>query len=173
MGWLFARGTDAPDLTRVRDLSRYPELRWLDKYHLVPPITLALVLLAIGGLGLLIWGFFVSTVLLWHATYCINSVAHRLGKVRYATPDGSRNNWVLALLTLGEGWHNNHHHYMASTRQGFFWWELDISSWGLRLLALSGLVWDLREVPRRIRDSGRVDGGDRAERSDLISQPSS
>ena len=92
----------------------------------------------------LVWGFVISTVILYHATFAINSLSHLLGRRRYATDDESRNNFVLALITLGEGWHNNHHHYQSSANQGFFWWEIDISYYILRLLSLFGLVWDLR-----------------------------
>jgi len=105
---------------------------------------------AFGGISGLLWGFAISTVALWHATYAINSVAHVWGTRRYATPDTSRNNAILALLTLGEGWHNNHHHYCASARQGFFWWEIDISYYLLRGLQALGLVWDVREPPARM-----------------------
>ncbi len=110
---------------------------------------------AVGGLSTLVWGFCVSTTLLWHATYTINSLAHRWGSQRYDTGDDSRNNWLLALLTLGEGWHNNHHHYMASTRQGFFWWEIDVTYYVLRGLQALGVVWDIREPPARVLQPDR------------------
>ena len=112
---------------------------WLNRWHVVPPIVLAAACFAIGGFSGLLWGFGISTVLLWHATYSINSLAHRWGTRRYDTPDTSRNNLLLGLLTLGEGWHNNHHHYCASARQGFFWWEIDVSYYLLRALAAVGL----------------------------------
>ena len=114
------------DIEKVPDLARYPELRWLNTWHLVPAVTLA-VLFLIGGIPGLIWGFFVSTVLCWHATFIINSLTHMFGRRRYMTRDDSRNSLILALITLGEGWHNNHHYYQSSTRQGFFWWEIDLS----------------------------------------------
>jgi len=156
IGWLLGRRTDTADETGVRDLTAVPELRWIEKHWLIFPVALAVVLAAVGGLGLLVWGFFVSTTLLWHGTYAINSLAHRFGRVRYATGDSSRNNWILALLTLGEGWHNNHHHYMSAARQGFYWWEIDITYYVLRLLQWLGLIWDVREVPPRIRASKHV-----------------
>ena len=109
---------------------------------------------------MLVWGFFISTVVLYHATYTINSLAHRFGSRRYATRDDSRNNAWLALITLGEGWHNNHHYFPAAARQGFFWWELDLSFIGLRALALLGIVSDLREVPTHVR-AGMRSGGAR------------
>ena len=113
------------------------------------PLALALGCYAVDGFAGLVWGFCISTTLLWHATYTINSLSHRFGSQRYATGDDSRNNLWLALLTLGEGWHNNHHHFMASARQGFYWWEIDPTYYVLRGLALVGLVWDLREPPAR------------------------
>jgi stearoyl-CoA desaturase (delta-9 desaturase) len=103
-----------------------------------------------------VWGFCVSTVVLYHATFTVNSLAHRLGRRRYATRDDSRNNWFIALFTLGEGWHNNHHHYPLAARQGFYWWEIDLTYYALRLLALLGLVWDLKPVPLAVRESRRV-----------------
>ncbi len=104
----------------------------------------------------MVWGMAISTVLLWHGTYTINSLAHRWGKRRYDTPDNSRNNLVLALLTLGEGWHNNHHHYPVSVKQGFYWWEIDITYYVLRGMAVFGLVWDLKPVPAKRRDENRI-----------------
>jgi stearoyl-CoA desaturase (delta-9 desaturase) len=100
-----------------------------------------------------VWGYFVSTVLLWHGSFSINSLAHLFGRQRYATGDASRNNWLLAVLTTGEGWHNNHHHYQSSARQGFRWWQIDVTYYALRLLALTGLIWDLREPPRHVVDA--------------------
>jgi len=165
MGWFLSRGHFAPDLGRVRDLLRYHELRWLDRFDIVVPFLLALGLLLLGqwladahpGLGtsggqLLVWGFFVSTVACYHGTYTINSLCHVWGRRRYATNDESRNNWLLALITLGEGWHNNHHRYPASARQGFYWWEIDVTWYLLRGLAALGLIWDMKGVPHRIRD---------------------
>ncbi len=164
MGWFLSRRHFTPDLSRVRDLLRFPELRLLDRFDILVPFALAVGLYLLGGLlersapqlgttawQMLIWGFFVSTVVCYHATYTINSLAHRFGRQRYATGDESRNNLWLALLTLGEGWHNNHHHYPASTRQGFYWWEVDITYYLLRLLALLGIVRDLKPVPARVR----------------------
>jgi stearoyl-CoA desaturase (delta-9 desaturase) len=166
MGWFLSRRHFAPDLGRVRDLLRYPELRWLDRFDILVPFVLALGLLLLGkwlaaahpslgtsGGQMLVWGFFVSTVACYHGTYTINSLCHVWGRRRYATGDESRNNFWLALVTLGEGWHNNHHRYPMSTRQGFYWWEVDITYYGLRLLAALGLIWDLKPVPREVRDA--------------------
>jgi len=146
-GWIFNGRWDATEAERVRDLARYPELAWLNRWHIAVPLLLAITCYALGGLQTLVWGFCISTVLLWHSTYTINSLAHRWGSQRYDTGDDSRNNLFLALLTLGEGWHNNHHHYMASARQGFFWWEIDVTYYVLRGLRAFGLIWDLREPP--------------------------
>ncbi len=149
-GWIFHGRWDGSSLDQIQDFARFPELVWLNRWHVVPPIVLAVACLAIGGWSALLWGFGVSTVLLWHATYSINSLAHRWGTRRYDTPDTSRNNLLLSLLTLGEGWHNNHHHYCVSARQGFFWWEIDISYYLLRALAAVGLIWDMREPPAHV-----------------------
>jgi stearoyl-CoA desaturase (delta-9 desaturase) len=164
MGWFLSRKHFAPDLGRVRDLLRYPELRWLDRFDILVPFGLALGLLLSGrflaaqwpelgtsGGQMLVWGFFISTVACYHGTYTINSLCHVWGRRRYATGDGSRNNLLLALITLGEGWHNNHHRYPMSTRQGFYWWEIDLTYYGLRLLAMFGLIRDLKPVPPEIR----------------------
>lgn len=160
MGWFLTKRAFATDLSRVPDLARYPELRWLDRYDVAVPAAMAVGLYALGevlerfapgldtsGPQLLVWGFFVSTVVLFHATVTINSLAHRFGSRRFATTDDSRNNLWLALLTFGEGWHNNHHFYSSSARQGFRWWEIDLTWYGLRLMALLGLVRDLKPVP--------------------------
>ena len=133
----------------IKDFARFPELRWLNKYHLVPPVLLAVALFFIGGAPALVWGFFVSTVLLWHGTFLVNSVNHVWGSRRYPTTDTSRNNGLIALLTMGEGWHNIHHHYMGSANQGFFWWEIDLSFYLIRAMQGLGLVWDVRTPPEK------------------------
>jgi stearoyl-CoA desaturase (delta-9 desaturase) len=145
LGWILSRDSSSPDLSNVRDLQRFPELRWLDRHKWLPIIAYAIGCFAIGGASGLVWGFVVSTVLVFHATALINSLGHIWGSRRYATADGSRNNALLALITLGEGWHNNHHHAMHSMRQGFFWWELDLTYYTLRAAAYVGLIWDVRE----------------------------
>jgi stearoyl-CoA desaturase (Delta-9 desaturase) len=153
VGWILSEDHYGTPAESVKDWSRYPELRWLDRYHWVPGISLAVLCFLIGlwtGVGAwscLVWGFVVSTVLLYHAVFCVNSLCHLFGSRRYDTSDDSRNNLLVALLTLGEGWHNNHHHYQSSTKQGFFWWEIDISYYLIKLLGLVGLVWDIREPP--------------------------
>lgn len=151
MGWLYDR-TEHTDYSKVRDLARYPELIVLNKLWYVPPILLGLaVWFALGWSGLLI-GFFLSTALLWHGTFTINSLSHMLGTQRYDAGDASTNNWVLAIITLGEGWHNNHHFFMGSTRQGFYWWEFDITYYVIRGLQAVGLVWNVKEPPARVYD---------------------
>jgi len=153
-GWIFDPRWNATPIELIPDFARYPELRWLNRWHFVPPVALAVACFAIGGWSGLFWGFFLSTTVLWHATYCVNSFAHVFGTRRYDTPDTSRNNWWIALLTLGEGWHNNHHHYMACARQGFRWWEVDVTYYALRGLAAVGLIWDLREPPASVLEAG-------------------
>ena len=111
-----------------------------------------ITLLAFGWQGLM-WGFVISTVVLYHATFVINSLCHMFGRVRYRTSDESRNSFILALITMGEGWHNNHHYYAASARMGFFWWEIDLSYYTLRLLSAVGLIWDLKTPPRRVLEA--------------------
>lgn len=148
------------DYRQIPDLTRYPELVWIDRHHLLAPVAAGALMLGLGellrpwgtnGLQMLIWGFFVSTVLLYHGTFTINSLSHVFGKRRYATKDDSRNNFWLALITLGEGWHNNHHYYATSVRQGFYWWEIDISFYGLWLMSKLGLVWDLKKIPDHLK----------------------
>ena len=150
LGWIFYRQHDATDLTKVSDFAAYPELRWLHKFEVFPAVVVAgLCFLLAGWPGLLV-GFFWSTVLVYHATFCINSLAHVHGRQRYVTGDGSRNNWLLALLTMGEGWHNNHHAYQSSARQGFRWWEIDATYYVLVALSWFGIVWDLKAPPAAV-----------------------
>jgi len=149
IGWLLRDDWTKTDAALVGDLRRYPELRFLNRpiIELLPTVALALGFLLVDGLHGLIWGYMVSTVLLWHGSFAINSLAHVFGRRRYATSDDSRNSFLLAILTSGEGWHNNHHHYPSSARQGFRWWEVDVTYYVLRALSLVGLVWDLRRPP--------------------------
>jgi stearoyl-CoA desaturase (delta-9 desaturase) len=155
MGWLMARDFEDTDTSAIRDFAKYPELRWLNKYWLVPPFAVALVTFAIGGWFALVWGFFLATVLSWHGTFTINSLSHLFGSRPYETTDDSRNNALLALITLGEGWHNNHHHYQVAARQGFRWYQIDATYYGLRALAAIGLVRDLHGVPAHILEGRR------------------
>jgi stearoyl-CoA desaturase (delta-9 desaturase) len=174
VGWIVGPDFKKTDYKVIGDYAKYPELVWLNKHYLVAPTTFAILLMALGGVvnggsitlmftsagfSTLFIGFFLSTVILYHATFSINSIMHKFGTPRYATGDESKNNLWLALLTLGEGWHNNHHYYEVAARQGFFWWEIDITYYILRTFAAVGLIWDLKEVPRHIkysRDKGHA-----------------
>ena len=150
LGWIFARKHTDPDFAKVADLTRYPELMWLHKVEVLPAVVLAgLCYLAAGWSGLVV-GFLWSTVLVYHGTFCINSLAHVSGSKRYVTGDDSRNNFLLAIVTMGEGWHNNHHAYQSSVRQGFKWWEIDPTYYLLCALSWIGLVWDLKTPPEQV-----------------------
>jgi stearoyl-CoA desaturase (Delta-9 desaturase) len=144
VGWILSGRYSATNLDAVGDLVRFPELRFLDRHDWVGPWSLAVSCYLIGGWSGLVVGFFGSTVLVWHATFSVNSFTHLFGRRRYETRDTSRNLAPVALLTLGEGWHNNHHHHPTSARQGVPWWELDVTYIVLRLLAGVGIVGDLR-----------------------------
>ena len=167
IGWITDQRNFPTRISLVPDLARFRELQFLDRFDLLVPVLMATSLFGLGeflrlyfpasgtsGWQMLIWGFFVSTVVLFHGTCLINSAAHVIGKKRYDTGDESKNSLLLSLLTLGEGWHNNHHHYPATVRQGFFWWELDITYYLLKIMSWLGLIWDLRPVPEQVRESG-------------------
>jgi len=156
VGWILSRKYHGTDLDKVKDLAKYPELRFLERFYILPAVALAVGLFLAGSWFALVWGFFVSTTLLWHGTFTINSLTHVFGRRRYETTDESRNHLLLALITMGEGWHNNHHYYQRSVNQGFFWWEIDASYYVLRLLAAVGLVWDLHTPPPHVLESHRV-----------------
>ncbi|MEZ5315885.1 MAG: fatty acid desaturase [Vicinamibacterales bacterium] len=145
LGWILSDEYEAYDPKRIADFSRYPELRWLDRWHLVPTVAYAVGIFLVGGWFAFVWGFVAATVLLYHGTFLINSLAHIWGSRRFATPDESRNNFALALVTLGEGWHNNHHHFMSSVRQGIRWWEIDVTYYVIVVLSWVGIARDLRE----------------------------
>ena len=161
IGWITSQRNFPTDYSKVRDLAKYPELVFLNRFDVVVPILYALSMYGLGeGLGalgigtdgwqMLVWGFFISTTALFHGTACINSMAHVWGKRRFATEDDSRNSWLLTLITLGEGWHNNHHRYPTTVRQGFYWWEFDPTYYFLRALSWTGLIWDLKPVPASV-----------------------
>jgi stearoyl-CoA desaturase (delta-9 desaturase) len=150
VGWIFYRQHDLTDLVKVADFAAFPELKWLHRFEQVPAVILALICFLIGGWSGLVVGFVWSTVLLYHATFCINSLAHVHGRKRYVTGDDSRNNWLLAFFTMGEGWHNNHHAYQSSARQGFRWWEIDVTFYVLRALSLFRVVRDLKTPPAEV-----------------------
>ena len=155
VGWILCRKHQATDWARIKDFAKYPELVWLNGYHLVPGVTLGAACYLLGGTRALL-AFFLSTALLYHGTFSINSLMHLWGRRRYVTTDTSRNSFLLALITLGEGWHNNHHYYQSTANQGFFWWELDLSYYGLKLLSWLGLVWDLRTPPEHVLFANRI-----------------
>ncbi len=168
MGWILCRKYDATRMELVPDLAKFPELRWLNKYWIVPQLALAIAVFGLGfaltggllpALGTVLIGFVLSTLLLSHTTYTINSLSHVIGRRRFATSDTSRNNWVLALITGGEGWHNNHHYYQGSARQGFRWWEIDTTYYGLWLLSKLGLVSNLHRPPKRLLEKHLIQKG--------------
>lgn len=147
VGWVLSPAYEETDMQVVHDWAQFPELCWLNRNHWVPGLVLAVLCFLVGGWRGLVWGYVVSTVLLYHAVFAVNSLCHLFGRRRYATPDQSRNNVWVALATFGEGWHNNHHHYQSSTNQGFFWWEIDVSYYLIKLLGCVGLVWGIRKPP--------------------------
>ncbi len=165
VGWVMDPKYDETRVDLVKDLAKFPELVWLSKYYIVPPVCLAVFVTLLGGWvnggsvstmltagwSTLLISFFLSTVLLYHGTFSINSLMHWYGKARYKTDDESKNSLWLALISLGEGWHNNHHYYQSSTRQGFFWWEIDVTYYALKTLSLFGIVWELRGVPHHVQ----------------------
>ncbi len=167
IGWIMTPDFKVTEMNTIQDFSKYPELRWLNKFHIVPGLVMMVACLFLGayinspeggflvgnGLSTVFIGFFLSTVLLYHGTFSINSIMHKFGKKRYDTGDESKNSLWLALVTLGEGWHNNHHYYQSSTRQGFFWYEIDITYYILKTFSWFGLVWDLNEVPDEVKYS--------------------
>lgn len=163
VGWFMSKKHYHYNPARVKDLSRFPELVFLDRYDSLVPTILFISLFLTGWLlniyfpqlgtsagQMIVWGFCISTVALFHTTVSINSLSHIFGNKRFVTKDNSRNNWFLALLTLGEGWHNNHHHYPATARQGFMWWEVDITFYILKLFEAMGIIWDVRGVPKSV-----------------------
>jgi stearoyl-CoA desaturase (delta-9 desaturase) len=167
-GWFMTPHAARTQFRLIPDFAKYPELRLLDRFDILMPVLLGLFMYGLGaligaafpdsgvtGLQMLTWGLFVSTVAVYHLTFLVNSATHLIGTRRYETKDDSRNSLVIALLTMGEGWHNNHHHYPNSTRQGFFWWEIDVTYYGLKFMSLLGLVWDIRPVPSRVLRQAR------------------
>lgn len=170
LGWILSYDYKETHYNLIQDFAKFKELRWLNKNHLIPPLTLAIGLYTWGcfynspvgfdasaGLSTLLCSFFLSTVVLYHGTFSINSIMHKFGKARYESGDESKNHLLLALITLGEGWHNNHHYYQASTRQGFFWWEIDITFYIITIFSWLGLVWDIKGVPDEVKYSKNMD----------------
>jgi stearoyl-CoA desaturase (delta-9 desaturase) len=159
IGWVLSGKYSSDDLSRIDDFAKYPELLFLEHHQWIAPWTAALAAFLIGGWPGLVVGFFGSTVLLWHSTFSVNSLAHMFGTRRFGTNDTSRNNALVAAFTLGEGWHNNHHHYPACARQGFYWYEYDPTYWGLRVLAALHVVHDLKQPPAVALESRRLRRG--------------
>ncbi len=155
VGWILCSKYETTDLDAIKDFAKYPELRWLNRLHVLPGVVLAVACFLLMSWQGLVWGFFISTVLLYHGTFVINSLCHMFGNVRYKTTDTSRNSLLLALITLGEGWHNNHHYYATSTNMGFFWWEIDVSYYTLKVLSFFGLIWDIKKPPQRVLEAAR------------------
>lgn len=160
IGWLTSARNYPTNYRMVRDFDKFPELRFLNRFDLIGPLLLAVLVFGFGaalqvwvpqwgtnGPQMLVWGFFISTTLLFHGTCSINSFTHMWGTRRYETKDESRNSFLLALITLGEGWHNNHHRFQRAARQGFYWWELDITFYVLKTLSCLGVIHNLRPVP--------------------------
>ena len=173
VGWFLTHKNFHYDKSKVKDLLKFPELCWLERYDVIVPVTLILILFVLGtllniyfpmfnctGLQLVVWGFSISTVATLHTTVSINSFGHKYGSRRYNTPDQSRNNFFLALLTLGEGWHNNHHHYPATAKQGFYWWEIDVTYYILVAMEKCGIITELKRVPQHIIDSNALKSKD-------------
>jgi stearoyl-CoA desaturase (Delta-9 desaturase) len=163
IGWITSKRNFPTDYSKVKDLAKYPELVWLNRFDIVVPVLFATSLFVLGriletaapglhtsGAQMLVWGFFISTTALFHGTASINSFTHLWGKRRFKTTDDSRNSFILAIVCLGEGWHNNHHRYQSSTRNGFYWWEIDITYYGLKALSWTGFIWGLKPVPKSI-----------------------
>lgn len=169
IGWITSARNFPTDYSRVKDLAKFPELVFLNRHDQLVPIVYGGMLwltgwlleryaptLGTNGFQLFVWGFFISTVFLLHGTFFINSLAHVFGRKRFKTGDDSRNSLLLAAITLGEGWHNNHHRYMHAARQGFFWWEIDVSYYMLKILSWCGVVWDLKPVPAQIYEEAGI-----------------
>ncbi|MBP9114150.1 MAG: acyl-CoA desaturase [Polyangiaceae bacterium] len=156
LGWIVSHRHDETEWSEIQDLAKYPELRFINKHHHLPTVLYVIVLYLAGGPFAVFWGFCVSTTLLWHGTFTINSLAHWLGRRRYDTTDESKNSLLLALVALGEGWHNNHHYYPKACNQGFYWWEIDITYYVIRTLEALRIVWNVETPPKAIRDRRMV-----------------
>ncbi len=159
VGWILCDKYGATETDRIKDFAKYPELRFLNRFDWIGPSVLGLACLAVGGWSGLVLGFFVSTIVLWHSTFFVNSLAHVMGRRRYATEDTSRNSALIAVLTMGEGWHNNHHYAPSSSRNGFFWWEWDPSYYLLKGLSWLGVVHDLKTPPANVLATNRLRDG--------------
>jgi stearoyl-CoA desaturase (delta-9 desaturase) len=163
MGWFSAQANYRTDIKLVPDLAKFPELRFLDRFDILAPLSLALMCFVLGrvlnafwpelgtsGLQMWVWGFCISTVAVCHATFTVNSLTHVFGTQPYPSGDDSRNSLLIALVTFGEGWHNNHHYYQSSVRQGFRWWQIDMTFYALWTMSCLGLVWGLKPIPKKL-----------------------
>jgi stearoyl-CoA desaturase (delta-9 desaturase) len=159
IGWVLSGDYSRTDYSQIEDLAVYPELRFIDRHDWIGPWALGIASFLIAGWSGLVFGFFLSTVFVWHITFAVNSVAHLFGRRRYGTPDTSRNSLLLALVTLGEGWHNNHHHYPRSVRQGFFWWEIDAGYAVLKVFGWLRIISDLQYPTPAVLGARRIAGG--------------
>jgi stearoyl-CoA desaturase (Delta-9 desaturase) len=149
----------------IRDFSTVPEIAFLDRFFGLPPLIMAVALYLAGGVPWVVWGFCLPTMTLAHATFAINSINHMFGSRRFETVDESRNNPLTAFFAAGEGWHNNHHRFQRAARNGFYWWEFDITWYVIRLMKAVGLAWDVQPVPKRIYEEARVVKAQRATRT--------
>lgn len=160
MGWFLSKKNFKTNFERIQDFAKFPELKWLDRFDVVVPFLFAVTTFFLGtilnalfpdlgtsGWQMLVWAYVISTIMVFHGTFVINSLAHVVGKRRFKTRDDSRNSFVLALITFGEGWHNNHHKFPGSARQGLRWWEIDLSYYGLVILEKFGIIWDMNKGP--------------------------
>ena len=155
VGWLFARDLMHPSHECMKDLTKFPELLWLDRLWMVPGILAAAACYAIDGGSGLLWGFSLSTVAIFQFTFAVNSVGHRWGPQRFNTGEGSRNNWFLGYVAMGDGWHNNHHRSPTSARHGLAWYELDIAYMMICNLKRVGLIWGVRQPPASVLEAAR------------------
>ena len=150
IGWILSDKYSGTELERVKDLAKYPELVLLDKFYLFPPLFVGALIWVFAGFDAFLWAGIIATTVLWHGTFTINSLSHVFGSRPYTTTDTSRNNFLLAMITCGEGWHNNHHHYQSTANQGWHWWQLDMSYYIIKGMQALGLVWDVRTAPRHV-----------------------
>jgi stearoyl-CoA desaturase (delta-9 desaturase) len=159
VGWILCDKYDPIPVERIRDFHKFPELRWIDKHNGLFPWAAAIASFLFAGWSGLFFGFLLGTVVLWHNTFIVNSLAHVFGRRRYATDDTSRNSFLIALTTLGEGWHNNHHHLQSSARNGFYWWEIDVTYYVLKGLSWVGIVKDLKVPSKAVRAADHIADG--------------
>jgi stearoyl-CoA desaturase (Delta-9 desaturase) len=159
VGWILCDKYNETPYDKIRDFAKYPEIRFVEKWNGLFPWVLGVASFLIAGWPGLFFSFFMGTVVLWHNTFLVNSLAHVMGRRRYVTDDTSRNSLLIAITTLGEGWHNNHHYYQAAARNGFFWWEIDVTYYVLKALSWVGIVKDLKVPSKEMLDANRIANG--------------